>query len=105
MQFKEFLDKVNLDALHRKLISKLNIDVEFETKDLFDGAFSIEMKTFTYFPGMKIVERLDFEIFTRLSLFDCMTVTFPQKCLTSRIDRLVQITQIVEDHVKSALNS
>lgn len=105
MQFKEFLNKVDLDSLQERLLSELKIDVEFETEDLFDGAFSIEMKTFTYFPGMKIVERLDFEIFTRLSRFDCMTVTFPKKCLTSRIDRLAQITQIVEDHVRSALNS
>ena len=106
MNLNEFLDKVDLDSLNRRLISELNMNAEFETEDLSDnGQFSLEVTTFTYFPGMKIAERIDFEIFTKLSRFDCMTVTFPQKCLTSRIDRLVQITRIVEDHVKSALNS
>ena len=79
---------------------------EFETKDLLnDCQFSLEIMTFTHFPGMKIVEQIDFEIFTRLERFDCMTVTFPRNCLTSRIDRLVKISRIVEDHVESALNS
>lgn len=105
MQSKEFLDKVDLDALHRKLISKLNIEVEFETEELFDGVFSIELKTFIYFPGAKIVERLDFEIFVRDSRFDYMTVAFPRNCLTSRVDRLISIAKIAEDHIESTLNS
>lgn len=107
MQSKEFLDKVDLDALNRRLISELNVNAEFKTDDLssLDGQFSLEMTTFTYFPGMKIAERIDFEIFTRLSRFDCMTVTFPRNCLTSRVDRLVEISKIVEDHIGSALNS
>jgi len=105
MNLNEFLDKVDLDSLNRRLISELNMNAEFETEDLSDnGQFSLEVTTFTYFPGMKIAERIDFEIFTRLSRFDCMTVTFPRNCLTSRIDRLVKISKIVEDHIKSALN-
>ena len=105
MNLNEFLDKVDLEALNRRLISELNMNAEFETEELLDnGQFSLELTTFTYFPGMKIAERIDFEIFTRLGRFDCMTVTFPQNCLTSRIDRLVKISKIVEDHIKSALN-
>lgn len=105
MNLNEFLDKVDLEALNRRLISELNMNAEFETEELLDnGQFSLEITTFTYFPGMKIAERIDFEIFTRLSRFDCMTVTFPRNCLTSRIDRLVKISKIVEDHIKSALN-
>lgn len=107
MNYNEFLDKVDLDALNRRLISELNVHAEFKTGNLWilNGAFSLEVTTFTYLLGMKIAERIDFEIFTRLSRFDYMTVTFPQKCLTSRIDRLISIAKIVEDHIESALNS
>lgn len=107
MRYNEFLDKVDLDALNRRLISELNVNAEFKTDDLssLHGSFSLEVTTFTYFPGMKIAERIDFEIFIRLSRFDCMTVTFPRNCLTSRVDRLVEISKIVEDHIESALNS
>ena len=107
MEFKEFLDRINLDALDRRLNSELDVNAEFKTDDLssLDGAFSLEVTTFTYFPGMKIAERINFEIFTRLSRFDCMTVMFPRDCLTSRVDRLISIAKIVEDHIESALNS
>lgn len=107
MHYNEFLEKIDLDALNRRLISELNVNAEFKTDDLssLNGAFPLEVTTFTYFPGMKIAERIDFEIFTRLSRFDCMTVTFPRNCLTSRVDRLVEISKIVEDHIESALNS
>ena len=107
MNYNEFLDKVDLEALNRQLISELNVHAAFKTDDLtsLNGAFSLEVTTFTYFPGMKIAERIDFEIFTRLSRFDCMTVTFPRNCLTSRVDRLISIAKIVEDHIESALNS
>lgn len=107
MQYNEFLDKVDLDALNLRLISELNVNAEFKTDNLWrlNGAFSLEVTTFTYFPEMKIAERIDFEIFTRLSRFDCMTVTFPRNCLISRIDRLISIAKIVEDHIESALNS
>lgn len=106
MNYNEFLDKVDLDALNRRLISELNVNAEFKTEKLLDdGQFSLEVTTFTYFPGMKIAERIDFAIFTRLSRFDCMTVTFPRNCLTSRVDRLISIAKIVEDHIESALNS
>lgn len=106
MQYNEFLEKIDLDALNRRLVSELNVNAEFETEKLLnDGQFSLEVTTFTYFPGMKIAERINFEIFIRLSRFDCMTVTFPRNCLTSRVDRLVEISKIVEDHIKSALNS
>lgn len=107
MNLNEFLDKVDLDALNRRLISELNVNAEFKTDNLWrlNGAFSLEVTTFTYFTGMKIAERIDFEIFTRLSRFDCMTVAFPRNCLTSRVDRLIKISKIVEDHIESALNS
>ena len=107
MNLNEFVNKVDLDALNLRLISELNVNAEFKTDDLssLNGAFSLEVTTFTYFPGMKIAERIDFEIFTRLSRFDCMTVTFPRNCLTSRVDRLISIAKIVEDHIESALNS
>ena len=106
MNLNEFLDKVDLEALNRRLISELNMNAEFETEELLDnGQFSLEITTFTYLQGAKIAERIDFEIFTRLERFDCTTVTFPRNCLTSRIDRLVSIAKIVEDHIESALNS
>lgn len=107
MNLNEFVNKVDLDALNLRLISELNVNAEFKTDNLWrlNGAFSLEVTTFTYFPGMKIAERIDLEIFTRLSRFDCMTVTFPRNCLTSRVDRLVKISKIVEDHIESALNS
>lgn len=106
MQYNEFLEKIDLDALNRRLISELNVNAEFETEKLLnDGQFSLEVTTFTYFPEMKIAERIDFEIFVRDSRFDYMTVAFPRNCLTSRVDRLVKISKIVEDHIESALNS
>ena len=107
MNYNEFLEKIDLDALNRRLISELNVNAEFKTDDLssLNGAFSLEVTTFTYFTGMKIAERIDFEIFVRDSRFDYMTVTFPRNCLTSRVDRLVEISKIVEDHIESALNS
>ena len=107
MNLNEFVEKINLGTLNRRLISELNVNAEFKTDDLssLNGAFSLEVTKFTYFPGMKIAERIDFEIFTRLSRFDCMTVTFPRNCLTSRVDRLISIAKIVEDHIESALNS
>lgn len=107
MNYNEFLDKVDLDALDRRLISELNVNAEFKTDNLWrlNGAFSLEVTTFTYLLGMKIAERIDFEIFVRDSRFDCMTVAFPRNCLTSRVDRLISIAKIVEDHIESALNS
>lgn len=107
MNLNEFVNKVDLDALNLRLISELNVNAEFKTDNLWrlNGAFSLEVTTFTYFPGMKIAERIDFEIFTKLSRFDCMTVTFPRNCLTSRVDRLISIAKIVEEHIESALNS
>lgn len=107
MQYNEFLDKVDLDALNRRLILELNTNAEFKTDNLLrlNGAFSLEVTTFTYFPEMKIAERIDFEIFVRDSRFDYMTVAFPRNCLTSRVDRLISIAKIVEDHIESALNS
>lgn len=58
MQYNEFLDKVDLDALNRRLISELNVNAEFKTGNLWrlNGAFSLEVTTFTYFAGMKIAE-------------------------------------------------
>lgn len=107
MQYNEFLDKVDLEALNRRLISELDANAEFKTDDLssLNGSFSLEVTTFTYFAGMKIAERIDFEIFTRLSRFYYMTVAFPRNCFTSRVDQLISIAKIVEDHIESALNS
>lgn len=106
MNLNEFLDKVNLDSLHRRLNSELNIDAEFEVYDLLDnGQISLEITIFKYLPVAKIKQRIDFEIFTRASRFDYMTLTFPQDFMISEIDRLVKISRIVEDHIKSALNS
>lgn len=34
MQYNEFLDKVDLDALNRRLISELNVHAEFKTGNL-----------------------------------------------------------------------
>ena len=34
MQYNEFLDKVDLDALNRRLISELNVNAEFKTDNL-----------------------------------------------------------------------
>lgn len=41
MQYNEFLDKVDLDALNRRLISELNVNAEFKTDNLWrlNGAF------------------------------------------------------------------
>lgn len=105
MNLEEFLDKVDLDSLHKRLTSEMNVDAELHIDTDFDNEFLLEVKIFNHLVGMKIAERIDFKIFTRLSRFDCMTVTFPRNCLTSRVDRLVKISKIVEDHIESALNS
>lgn len=105
MKLFEFLDKVDLDTLHRRLLSEMNIDAELKVKADFDDEFFLEVKIFNYLIGMKIAERIDFKIFTKLGRFDYLSVTLPNDCLIDRIDRLVQISRIVEEHVKSALNS
>lgn len=107
MQFKEFLDKVDLDTLHHRLLSEMNVDAELtvEADSDFDDEFLLEVKIFNHLIGMKIAERIDFKIFTKLERFDYLSVTLPNDCMIDRIDRLVQISRIVEDHVKSALNS
>ena len=105
MKLSEFLDKVDLDTLHRRLLSEMNIDAELTVEADFDDEFLLEVKIFNYLVGMKIAERIDFKIFTKLERFDYLSVTLPNDCLIDRIDRLVQISRIVEDHVKSALNS
>ena len=105
MNLTEFLDKVNLDTLHQRLFSEMSIDVELTVKSDFENKFLLEVKIFNYLIGMKIAERLDFKIFTKLDRFDYLSVTLPNDCMIDRIDRLVQISRIVEDHVKSALNS
>ena len=106
MNLTEFLDKINLDDLNQRLISELNVNAEFATESLLEeGDFSLELTTSTYLPFAKIKERLDFEIFTKDSRFDYMTVTFPRNCLASRVDRLFAISKIVEDHIKTALIS
>lgn len=83
----------------------MNVDAELHVDTDFDNEFLLEVKIFNHLVGMKIAERIDFEIFTRLSRFDYMTVAFPRNCLTSRVDRLISIAKIVEDHIESALNS
>lgn len=105
MNLKEFLDKVDIDALHQRLLSEMNIDAELTVEADFDDEFLLEVKIFNYLIDMKIAERIDFKIFTKLERFDYLSVTLPDDCLIDRIDRLVQISRIVEEHVKSALNS
>lgn len=105
MNLSEFLNKIDLDTLHRRLLSEMNIDAELAVEADFDNEFLLEVKIFNYLAGMKIAERIDFKIFTKLERFDYLSVTLPNDCLIDRIDRLVQISRIVEDHVKSALNS
>lgn len=105
MNLSEFLNKIDLDTLHRRLLSEMSIDVELTVESDFDNEFLLEVKIFNYLAGMKIAERIDFKIFTKLERFDYLSVTLPNDCLIDRIDRLVQISRIVEDHVKSALNS
>lgn len=105
MNLTEFLDKVDLDALHQRLFSEMSIDVELTVEADFEDEFLLEVKIFNYLVGMKIAERIDFKIFTKLDRFDYLSVTLPNDCMIDRIDRLVQISRIVEDHVKSALNS
>ena len=105
MNLNEFLDKVDLDALHHRLLSDMNIDAELHVDTDFENEFLLEVKIFNHLVGMKIAERIDFKIFIKLERFDYLSVTFPNDCMIDRIDRLVQISRIVEDHVKSALNA
>ena len=105
MNLSEFLNKIDLDTLHQRLFSEMSIDVELTVESDFSDEFLLEVKIFNYLAGMKIAERIDFKIFTKLERFDYLSVTLPNDCLIDRIDRLVQISRIVEDHVKSALNS
>ena len=105
MKLSEFTDKIDLDTLHRRLLSEMSIDAELTVEADFDDEFLLEVKIFNYLFGMKIAERIDFKIFTKLERFDYLSVTLPNDCLIDRIDRLVQISRIVEEHVKSALNS
>ena len=105
MKLSEFLDKVDLDTLHRRLLSEMNVDAELTVEADFNDEFLLEVKIFNYLAGMKIAERIDFKIFTKLERFNYLSVTLPNDCMIDRIDRLVQISRIVEDHVKSALNS
>lgn len=105
MKLSEFTDKIDLDSLHDRLTSDVNVDAELTVEADFEDEFLLEVKIFNHLLGMKIAERIDFKIFTRLDRFDYLSVTLPNDCLIDRIDRLVQISRIVEDHVKSALNS
>lgn len=105
MNLSEFLNKIDLDTLHRRLLSEMNVDAELKVEADFSDEFLLEVKIFNYLAGMKIAERIDFKIFTKLERFDYLSVTLPNDCIIDRIDRLVQISRIVEDHVKSTLNS
>ena len=105
MKLSEFADKIDLDALHQRLFSEMSIDAEFTVESDFENEFLLEVKIFNYLIGLKMTERIDFKIFTKLERFDYLSVTLPNDCLIDRIDRLVQISRIVEDHVKSALNA
>lgn len=105
MNLEEFLDKVDLDSLHKRLTSEMNVDAELHVDTDFDNEFLLEVKIFNHLVGMKIAERIDFKIFTKLGRFDYLSVTLPNDCMIDRIDRLVQISRIVEDHIESALNS
>lgn len=105
MNLKEFSDKVDLSSLHQRLTSEMNVDAELHVDTDFDNEFLLEVKIFNHLIGMKIAERIDFKIFTKLERFDYLSVTLPNDCMIDRIDRLIQISRIVEDHVKSALNA
>ena len=105
MKLSEFADKIDLDALHQRLTSEMNVDAELHVDTDFDNEFLLEVKIFNYLAGMKIAERIDFKIFAKLERFNYLSVTLPNDCMIDRIDRLVQISRIVEDHVKSALNA
>ena len=105
MNLKAFVNKVDLNSLYQRLISEMNVDAELHVEADFDEEFLLEVKIFNHLVGMKIAERIDFKIFTKLDRFDYLSVTLPTDCMIDRIDRLVQISRIVEDHIKSALNS
>lgn len=105
MNLSELLNKIDLDTLHRRLLSEMNVDAELKVEADFSDEFLLEVKIFNYLARMKIAERIDFKIFTKLERFDYLSVTLPNDCIIDRIDRLVQISRIVEDHVKSTLNS
>lgn len=105
MKLSEFADKIDLDALHQRLISEMSIDSELKVEADFENEFLLEVKIFNYLIGVKIAERIDLKIFTNLERFNYLSVTLPNDCMIDRIDRLVQISRIVEDHVKSTLNS
>lgn len=105
MNLTEFADKIDLDTLHQRLTLEMNVDAELHVDTDLDEEVLLEVKIFNYLAGMKIAERLDFKIFTKLDRFDYLSVTLPNDCMIDRIDRLVQISRIVEDHVKSALNA
>ena len=105
MNLTEFLDKVDLDTLHQRLTLEMNVYAELHVDTDLDEEVLLEVKIFNYLAGMKIAERLDFKILTKLDRFDYLSVTLPNDCMIDRIDRLVQISRIIEDHVKSALNA
>ena len=105
MKLSEFADKIDLDSLHKRLLSEMNVDAELTVESDFENEFLLEVKIFNHLVGMKIAERIDFKIFTKLERFDYLSVTLPNDCRIDRIDRLVQISRIVEDYVKSTLNS
>jgi len=105
MKLSEFADKIDLDTLYRRLLSEMNVDAELKVESDFENEFLLEVKIFNYLIGVKIAERIDFKIFTNLERFNYLSVTLPNDCMIDRIDRLVQISRIVEDHVKSTLNS
>lgn len=39
MKLSEFLDKIDLDTLHRRLLSEMNIDAELTVEADFDDEF------------------------------------------------------------------
>lgn len=102
MDLKEFTQKLQTHRLYKIFQKEIDfIECRCETavldKDLYLFRLIIQKSG-------RSKESIDFHIFFKKSLFDHLTVILPRDASIDQIDQLLEISKIVEEHVKSAFS-
>lgn len=105
MNLEKFTQKIWTQRLFTNLTEELNlIECGFETAQLDSDKFLFRLIVKSIRDGRRIEDSIDFHIFLKQDLFDHATVLLPENIIINQIDKLLKISKIVEEHVKSAFS-
>lgn len=105
MNLEKFTQKIWTQRLFTNLTEELNlIECRFETAQLDSDKFLFRLIVKSIRDGRRIEDSIDFHVFLKQDLFDHATVLLPENIIINRIDQLLKISKIVEEHVKSVFS-